>query len=185
MGDSTRGTPAGKASGNAGDGPIRTAKIHDLRSGSDGAGGGRTVLVDRLWPRGVAKDDVDLDAWLKDVAPSPELRKWFGHDPDRYGEFADRYRHELDERAKRIPESRRGSGDEVAATETGDDGAGKGSGRNGAAGGADSEAEELAELISAACAATVAKPLVLVYAAKDRDHNHALVLADWLRGEVG
>ncbi|MFC3849480.1 DUF488 domain-containing protein [Corynebacterium hansenii] len=175
MGDSTRETSAGEASGDAGGGSIRTAKIHDLRSGADGAGGGRTVLVDRLWPRGVAKDDVDLDDWFKDVAPSPDLRKWFGHDPDKFGGFADRYRHELDERAKRIPESRRGSGDE---------GAGSGSGNDVAADGADSEAAELAELIRAAGAATVAKPLILVYAAKDRDHNHALVLAEWLRGEV-
>jgi len=48
---------------------------------------GTRVLIDRLWPRGVSKDDAALDLWLKDLAPSTELRKWFGHDPARWGEF--------------------------------------------------------------------------------------------------
>ena len=56
---------------------------------------GVRVLVDRLWPRGLAKADAHLDDWDKDVAPSPELRKWYGHDPARFEEFADRYRAEL------------------------------------------------------------------------------------------
>jgi uncharacterized protein YeaO (DUF488 family) len=55
------------------------------------------VLVDRIWPRGLAKDHAHLDEWLKQVAPSPELRKWYGHDPDRYAEFTRRYRAELDD----------------------------------------------------------------------------------------
>ena len=55
------------------------------------------VLVERLWPRGVRKADLRLDAWLKDIAPSPELRRWFGHDPARWSEFAARYRRELRE----------------------------------------------------------------------------------------
>jgi uncharacterized protein YeaO (DUF488 family) len=56
---------------------------------------GYRVLVDRLWPRGIRKDDAHLDEWNKDVAPSTELRKWYGHDVDRFDEFARRYRDEL------------------------------------------------------------------------------------------
>jgi len=56
---------------------------------------GYRVLVDRLWPRGVRKESSRLDAWLKDIAPSPGLRKWFGHDPSRWEEFRRRYRGEL------------------------------------------------------------------------------------------
>jgi uncharacterized protein YeaO (DUF488 family) len=61
-------------------------------------GDGRRVLVDRIWPRGIARDDLRIDAWLKELAPSPELRKWFGHDPERWQEFKARYARELDER---------------------------------------------------------------------------------------
>ena len=56
---------------------------------------GTRVLVDRLWPRGVAKSRARIDLWLKEVAPSTELRKWFGHDPDKWPEFQKRYRAEL------------------------------------------------------------------------------------------
>jgi uncharacterized protein YeaO (DUF488 family) len=54
------------------------------------------VLVERLWPRGVSKERAALDLWLKDVAPSPDLRKWFGHDPAKWGEFQERYVAELE-----------------------------------------------------------------------------------------
>lgn len=57
---------------------------------------GYRVLVDRLWPRGVTKQAAALDGWAKDVAPSAELRRWYGHDPDRFDAFAERYRDELD-----------------------------------------------------------------------------------------
>lgn len=57
----------------------------------------RRVLVDRLWPRGLRKDAVDLDEWAKDAAPSTELRRWYGHVPERFEEFARRYRLELAE----------------------------------------------------------------------------------------
>lgn len=60
---------------------------------------GYRVLVERLWPRGVSKEEAHLDEWLKDVAPSPELRQWFGHDPAKWPEFQKRYRQEL--KAKR------------------------------------------------------------------------------------
>ncbi|MCL5948444.1 MAG: DUF488 family protein [Actinobacteria bacterium] len=53
------------------------------------------ILADRLWPRGIAKVTLDFDEWVKDVAPSTELRRWYGHDPGRYEEFAMRYRREL------------------------------------------------------------------------------------------
>ena len=56
---------------------------------------GHRVLVDRLWPRGVKKEALELDEWLKDVGPSTELRQWFGHDPGRFDEFAEHYRDEL------------------------------------------------------------------------------------------
>lgn len=56
---------------------------------------GKRVLVDRLWPRGVSKERAHLDDWCKDVAPSTELRKWYGHDPDKFAEFESRYLTEL------------------------------------------------------------------------------------------
>lgn len=61
-----------------------------------GDGDGTRVLVDRLWPRGVRKADAVVDYWLRGVAPSPELRKWFGHDPARFDAFAAAYRDELE-----------------------------------------------------------------------------------------
>lgn len=60
-------------------------------------GDGQRVLVDRLWPRGLRKEEAALDEWMKDVAPSPDLRKWFGHDAERFAEFSRRYRLELSE----------------------------------------------------------------------------------------
>lgn len=58
-------------------------------------GDGRRILVERLWPRGMKKEDLHADAWLKDVAPSTELRQWFGHEVERWAEFQQRYRKEL------------------------------------------------------------------------------------------
>lgn len=65
---------------------------------------GQRVLVDRLWPRGVAKTALPLDEWAKDAAPSPSLRKWFGHDPARWREFQARYFAELDARPDAVEE---------------------------------------------------------------------------------
>jgi len=62
---------------------------------ADPADGAHRVLVDRLWPRGVAKAKAPIDEWAKDVAPSTELRRWYGHEPEKYDEFARRYREEL------------------------------------------------------------------------------------------
>jgi uncharacterized protein YeaO (DUF488 family) len=67
---------------------------------------GKRVLVDRLWPRGVTKREAHVDLWLKDVAPSPALRKWFGHDPARFDEFRTRYKRELQDRAAQLDELR-------------------------------------------------------------------------------
>ena len=94
-----------------------------------------TYLVDRLWPRGVRKNALDIDGWLKDVAPSTELRRWFGHDPERWDGFRERYRAELDSR----PDS----------------------------------AQPLLDALRGG-------PVVLLYDAKDTEHNQAIVLGDWL-----
>lgn len=59
------------------------------------SGDGHRVLVDRVWPRGVSKEDAALDDWLKEVGPSTELRQWFDHDPEKFEEFAKRYEKEL------------------------------------------------------------------------------------------
>lgn len=71
---------------------IRVKRIYEEATAEDGT----RYLVDRLWPRGLKKADLSLDGWLKDVAPSNDLRRWFGHDPARWEEFQKRYFAELD-----------------------------------------------------------------------------------------
>ncbi|WP_342629421.1 DUF488 domain-containing protein [Nguyenibacter vanlangensis] len=71
---------------------IRVRRIYDPPAPDDGA----RILVDRLWPRGISKAHAGLALWLKEVAPSAELRAWFGHDPAKWAAFARRYRAELD-----------------------------------------------------------------------------------------
>jgi uncharacterized protein YeaO (DUF488 family) len=71
-----------------------------------GAEDGTRLLVDRLWPRGVKKADAAIDRWLKDLAPSPELRRWFGHKLERWPEFRRRYRAELDRHRDLVAELR-------------------------------------------------------------------------------
>ena len=71
---------------------IRIKRTYDAPARGDG----RRILVERLWPRGMKKNELDADAWLKDVAPSAELRKWFGHRVERWEEFRARYSKELD-----------------------------------------------------------------------------------------
>ena len=114
---------------------IRSRRIYDPPLSDDGS----RVLVDRLWPRGLRKEKAALTLWLKGIAPSPTLRKWFGHDPARWTEFTRRYRAELarnDEAvAKVVDLSKRG-------------------------------------------------PVTLLYAAHDTVHNHALVLAAYLRDHL-
>lgn len=72
-------------------GEFRIRRVYDEVDPDDGY----RVLVDRVWPRGLRKDAARLDEWAKDVAPSTELRRWFGHDPDKFTEFGSRYREEL------------------------------------------------------------------------------------------
>jgi len=79
---------------------LQLKRIYDVPDPTDGF----RVLVDRLWPRGVSKEDARLDLWLGDIAPSPGLRKWFNHNPARWDEFIDRYHAELDERPDVITE---------------------------------------------------------------------------------
>ena len=72
---------------------IRVRRVYEEPSAEDGA----RVLVDRVWPRGLRRDAARLDEWVKDVAPSTELRTWYGHDPAKFDEFKRRYTAELDE----------------------------------------------------------------------------------------
>ncbi|MCL7743472.1 DUF488 domain-containing protein [Guyparkeria hydrothermalis] len=109
---------------------VRTKRVHDPVEHEDGY----RVLVDRLWPRGVRKQDLVHDEWMKKIAPSGALRRWFGHAPERFEAFAERYRRELE-------------GNE--------------------------EFDHLAEIATE-------RPVTLLYAAKDREHNHAVVLAESL-----
>jgi uncharacterized protein YeaO (DUF488 family) len=115
---------------------IRVKRIYDPIGTEDGT----RVLVDRLWPRGVRKQSAALSVWLKDIAPSRELRQWFDHDPARWEEFGRRYRAELH--------------------------------RNKASVG------QLRDILKRGRA-------TLLYAAHDTMHNHALILADYMRAHSG
>lgn len=77
---------------------VKISRVYD----SPGAGGGVRVLVDRVWPRGVSKEHAAADHWLKEIAPTTALRKWFGHDPERWIEFRKRYRAELDDNGEAV-----------------------------------------------------------------------------------
>ena len=95
----TRAGGSARAAGRTGAGrgarrSVEIARVYDL---ADGPQRDRRVLVDRLWPRGLRKDEAPFGTWAKDVAPSTELRTWYGHDPDRFAEFGERYRRELAE----------------------------------------------------------------------------------------
>ena len=109
---------------------IRLTRVYDHESTH-----GKAFLVERLWPRGVRRDDVTLDGWCKDVAPSTELRKWFGHDPAKWNEFRRRYTAELD------------------ANPAG--------------------WQALAD-------AAVQGTITLLFSSRDREHNNAVVLRDYL-----
>lgn len=74
---------------------LRIKRIYDSASSEDG----KRILIDRLWPRGMKKEEAKIDEWLKDIAPSDELRKWFSHDPSRYREFKKRYIKELEKKS--------------------------------------------------------------------------------------
>lgn len=110
---------------------VRLKRVYEPVEPGDGA----RFLVERLWPRGLRREDAHLTAWLKDVAPSPELRRWFQHDPARWEEFQRRYRAELAEPAKQA-------------------------------------------LVQELVAAARRGPVTLVFAARDTEHNAAVVLKD-------
>src|SRR5256885_948606 len=82
---------------------VRFKRAYEEPSKDDGT----RILVERLWPRGLSKDEAAIDLWLKEVAPSTELRKWYGHDPDKWEEFRSRYRAELDDKGEVLDDLRR------------------------------------------------------------------------------
>jgi uncharacterized protein YeaO (DUF488 family) len=81
---------------------IQIKRVYDAPATSDGY----RVLIDRLWPRGVTKDRAHLDEWARELAPSTELRRWFGHDPSRFEEFRRRYTNELAAQGDKLRELR-------------------------------------------------------------------------------
>lgn len=82
---------------------IRLKRAYEPPATSDG----RRILVDRLWPRGISKADAAIDRWMKDIAPSTELREWFGHDAERWPEFQRRYALEVRKHREQLAELRR------------------------------------------------------------------------------
>lgn len=79
---------------------IQIKRVYEEPSAKDGT----RILVDRLWPRGLTKEKAKVDLWLKDVAPSTELRKWFAHDPEKWAGFRTRYREELKSKKEQLTE---------------------------------------------------------------------------------
>lgn len=90
--------------------PLRIKRIYEPADDGDG----KRILVDRLWPRGISKNDAHIDAWLKDIAPSAELRRWFDHDPKKWDEFRRRYQDELKKNSKAVEELREQIGPSTA-----------------------------------------------------------------------
>lgn len=111
--------------------PVRAIRLYEVQPTDQGA----RWLVDRLWPRGVSRDSLRLAGWAREVAPSAELRRWFGHDPGRWVDFGHRYVAELD-----------------------------------------AKPDQWRPLLDAARAGS----LLLLYGARDREHNNAIVLRDYL-----
>jgi uncharacterized protein YeaO (DUF488 family) len=91
---------------------FKLKRVYDESHPEDGF----RVLVERLWPRGVTRADAALDLWLKDVAPSTELRKWFGHDPAKWNQFRERYWAELDRQPQAVAMLLRKAGEEHRVT---------------------------------------------------------------------
>jgi uncharacterized protein YeaO (DUF488 family) len=83
-------------------GNVQLKRAYEPVSGADGA----RVLIDRLWPRGVKKQDAAIERWVKELSPSTELRKWFGHDPARWDEFRRRYTEEIHRHPEQLEELR-------------------------------------------------------------------------------
>lgn len=89
---------------------LQIKRIYEPAAEEDGT----RILVDRLWPRGVSKEEAHIDFWLKDIAPSAELRRWFGHDPDKWDAFRQRYLAELQSNPTAVDEFRRKIGGSTA-----------------------------------------------------------------------
>jgi uncharacterized protein YeaO (DUF488 family) len=111
---------------------VRAKRAYDQPDPGDGY----RVLIDHVWPRGVSRERAQLDEWARELAPSDQLRKWFDHVPERFGEFRSRYREELAAQGERVEDLRR-------RAQSG--------------------------------------PLTIVYAARDTEHNNAVVLAELIR----
>jgi len=79
---------------------IRIKRVYEQPDEADG----RRILVDRLWARGLSKDKAKVDAWVKEIAPSTELRRWYGHDPNKWAEFKSRYAVELNTKPDKVEE---------------------------------------------------------------------------------
>jgi uncharacterized protein YeaO (DUF488 family) len=77
---------------------VKIKRVYEIPAKEDGI----RILVDRLWPRGLTKEKANVDLWLKEIAPSNELRKWFGHDPSKWKEFVKRYLCELKEKEEQV-----------------------------------------------------------------------------------
>ncbi len=88
---------------------LRQKRVYEPAASEDGI----RILVDRLWPRGLSKEKAAVDHWMKDIAPSAELRKWFGHDPDRWPEFRRRYMEELQQHTALLDEIRDLAGEQT------------------------------------------------------------------------
>ncbi|WP_424354576.1 DUF488 domain-containing protein [Methanobacterium sp. MBAC-LM] len=112
---------------------IKIKRVYESSSENDGF----RILVDRIWPRGVSKEKADLDAWMKEIAPTNDLRKWFSHDPKKWNEFENRYKNELKDKSELINEIKDIEKDKGKVT--------------------------------------------LIYSAKDKEHNNAVVLEHTLR----
>lgn len=82
---------------------IKLKRAYEAPTEDDGV----RILVERLWPRGISKEKAKIDEWLKELAPSPALRKWFGHDPEKWEEFQKRYRKELDQNQELVKDLKR------------------------------------------------------------------------------
>lgn len=82
---------------------IKLKRVYELPDATDG----KRILVERLWPRGLTKEKAHVDLWMKDIAPTTELRKWFDHDPDKWTEFKKRYRAELKQNVEQVAQLRK------------------------------------------------------------------------------
>src|SRR4051794_26529855 len=111
---------------------VRAKRVYDPAEPSDGY----RVLIDHVWPRGVSRERAALDPWARELAPSDELRRWFDHVTERFGQFRSRYREELGAHGERLDQLRR-------------------------------RAQR--------------QPMTIVYAARDREHNNAVLLAELVR----